>query len=48
MFVSTYWGYEQRWTPETLAPYAAEMSQLLHWDATRIRDEIELYSTEVK
>jgi glycerol-3-phosphate dehydrogenase len=41
-FVSTYWGYEERWTEETLAPYAGEMGRLLSWDAERTRQEIEL------
>jgi glycerol-3-phosphate dehydrogenase len=42
MFVSTYWGYEARWTKNTLAPYAAEMGNRLAWDANRIEQEIEL------
>jgi glycerol-3-phosphate dehydrogenase len=42
MFVSTYWGYEQRWTPDTLAPYAAEMAKRLGWDAARILEEIQV------
>jgi glycerol-3-phosphate dehydrogenase len=42
MFVSTYWGYEARWTKDTLAPYAAEMGKRLGWDADRMREEIEL------
>jgi glycerol-3-phosphate dehydrogenase len=41
LFVSTYWGYEQRWTVETLAPYAGEMGALLGWNAERTRQEIE-------
>jgi glycerol-3-phosphate dehydrogenase len=42
MFVSTYWGYEARWTKDTLAPYAAEMGKRLGWDPDRMRQEIEL------
>jgi glycerol-3-phosphate dehydrogenase len=48
MFISTYWGYEKRWTPDTLAPYAAEMAKRLRWDAARIREEIELCSAELR
>ena len=48
MFVSTYWGYEARWTRDTLAPYAAEMGERLGWDADRMRQEIELFSAEVR
>jgi glycerol-3-phosphate dehydrogenase len=42
MFVSTYWGYEERWTTESLEPYAAEMAKPLGWNAVRMRQEIEL------
>ena len=42
MCISTYWGYEARWTADTLQPYAAEMGARLGWDAQRIRDEIDL------
>jgi glycerol-3-phosphate dehydrogenase len=42
MCISTYWGYEARWTAETLQPYAAEMGALVGWDAPRIREEIDL------
>lgn len=48
MFVSTYWGYEARWTTDTLAPYAAEMGERLGWDADRIREEIELCNAGVR
>ena len=39
-FVSTYWGYERRWSAESLAPYADEMARLLDWDAARTEREI--------
>jgi len=42
LFVSTYWGYEQRLDQEALRPYAAEMGRLLGWDASRLRQETEL------
>lgn len=42
MFVSTYWGYERRWTADTLTPYAMEMGKRLEWDAVRLRQEVEL------
>ncbi len=41
MFVSTYWGYERRWSPESLAPYARELGRHLGWDAPREREEVE-------
>ena len=40
--ISTYWGYEERWTRETLRPLAEEMGTHLSWDAPRIQEEIEL------
>ena len=42
MFVSTYWGYERRWTADTLAAYAMELGKRLDWDAGRVRQEVEL------
>ena len=42
MFVSTYWGYERRWSAATLAPYAMEMGKRLEWGADRLRQEVEL------
>lgn len=42
LFVSTYLGYEQRWTAETLRSPAEEMGARLGWDERRIRREIEL------
>ena len=48
MFVSTYWGYEERWTTESLEPYAAEMAKRLGWDAVRMREEIELCGCELR
>ena len=41
MFISTYWGYERRWTAESLAPFARELGRHLEWDADAIRGEIE-------
>jgi len=40
MFVSTYWGYERRWTEQTVAPFAAEMGRQLGWKEQRVSDEI--------
>jgi len=40
MFVSTYWGYERKWTRENVAPFAAEMARHLGWDAQRTEHEI--------
>jgi len=40
MFVSTYWGYELRWTRESLTPFAEEMARRLNWDSPRISAEI--------
>jgi glycerol-3-phosphate dehydrogenase len=40
LFVSTYWGYERRWTRETLLPYAQALSASLRWDQARIEGEI--------
>ena len=48
MFVSTYWGYEAHWTPDTLEPYAAEIASRLGWDVDRMRHEIELCRAEVR
>jgi glycerol-3-phosphate dehydrogenase len=39
-FVSTYWGYERKWTPDKLSPFAAEMARHLGWDAGRAEQEI--------
>ncbi len=41
MFVSTYWGYERRWTADLLAPYARELGRCLAWTAPREREEID-------
>ncbi len=41
MFVSTYWGYERQWTPDSLAPIAHRMGALLHWDDARTNREME-------
>jgi len=40
MFVSTYWGYERRWTEQTVAPFAAEMGRQLGWKEQQVSDEI--------
>ena len=39
MFVSTYWGYELRWTRETLTPLAEEMGRRLNWTAAKIYEQ---------
>ena len=41
MFVSTYWGYDQRWTEEELLAPASEMAIELGWDASHVAVEIE-------
>ena len=43
MFVSTYWGYELRWTRETLTPIAEEMAGHLGWDAATISAQISAF-----
>jgi len=40
MFVSTYWGYERKWTRESLMPFAMELARHLGWNAERIDREI--------
>ena len=40
LFVSTYWGYERRWTAELLEPFASELARRLGWDQDRVRGEI--------
>ncbi len=42
LYVSTYLGYEKRWTAESLEPFAAQMGRLLGWDARRTAEEIAL------
>jgi glycerol-3-phosphate dehydrogenase len=39
MFVSTYRGYERKWTRDTLTPFATEMGRLLGWDRDRAERE---------
>jgi glycerol-3-phosphate dehydrogenase len=39
--VSTYWGYERRADAAWLRPLAAEMGDLLGWDARRVEAEVE-------
>ncbi len=46
LFVSTYWGYEQEWTRESLAPLAEGMGRLLGWDHRRCQEEIDLVSCQ--
>ncbi len=40
MFVSTYLGYERKWTRESVMPYAEEMGRRLGWDGARTEKEI--------
>ena len=40
MFVSTYWGYERRWSEQTLLPFAAEMGRQIGWTDQRVGAEI--------
>lgn len=40
MCVSTYWGYQRKWTRESLIPLAAEMGRWLSWDPQRIQREV--------
>lgn len=40
MFVSTYWGYERRWSGETLLPFAEDMARRLNWEEARLTKEI--------
>ena len=42
LFVSTYRGYEERWTAQRLEPLAREMARHLGWDERRVQTEIEL------
>lgn len=39
LFVSTTWGYEDRWTLEQLADYAGVLGRYLGWDAQRMQQE---------
>jgi glycerol-3-phosphate dehydrogenase len=41
MFVSTYWGYERRWTLRELDPYARELGSHLGWNDATIQEEIQ-------
>jgi glycerol-3-phosphate dehydrogenase len=43
MFVSTYWGYELRWTRETLTPLAEEMGRRLNWTAAKISEQLSAF-----
>ena len=40
MFISTYWGYEQRWTAALLEPYARELARHLEWTEATLQTEI--------
>ncbi|MCW5976534.1 MAG: glycerol-3-phosphate dehydrogenase/oxidase [Bryobacteraceae bacterium] len=42
VYVSTYWGYERRWTADGLLPFARLMAAELGWDAERIEREVAL------
>jgi glycerol-3-phosphate dehydrogenase len=41
MFVSTYWGYEERWTAASLEPFAREMGRYHGWSGTRVHSEVQ-------
>ncbi len=41
LLVSTYLGYEQKWSCDALAPCAREMGRLLGWSPGRIDEEME-------
>jgi len=43
MFVSTYWGYELRWTRESLMPIAEELGRRLAWDSSKIAAQISAF-----
>ena len=43
MFVSTYWGYELRWTRETLTPLAEEMGRHLNWTTAKISEQLSAF-----
>jgi glycerol-3-phosphate dehydrogenase len=47
MFVSTYWGHEQRWTPEKLEPIAREMQRQLGWSDERREEEISIIKNDL-
>lgn len=40
LYVSTYWGYERRITPDWVRPLAREMGALLGWDGAREEREL--------
>jgi glycerol-3-phosphate dehydrogenase len=40
LFVSTYLGYERRWSAESLLPYAQALGHKRNWDEARLRDEV--------
>jgi glycerol-3-phosphate dehydrogenase len=39
LFVSTTWGYEERWTLERLGDYASVLGGYMEWDANRVQQE---------
>ena len=43
MFVSTYWGYELRWTRETLKPFAEEIGRRLNWTAAKMSEQLSAF-----
>ena len=40
LYVSTYWGYERRWTRNALRPFATVMGERLGWSASKLEQEI--------
>lgn len=48
LFVSTYWGYENKWDAAGLRTVASAMAARLGWDEARIEAEIELAVRIVK
>ena len=40
MFVSTYWGYERKWTRENVTPVTREMARQFGWEADHMEKEI--------
>jgi glycerol-3-phosphate dehydrogenase len=43
MFVSTYGGYELRWTRETLTPFAEEIGRRLNWTAAKMSEQLSAF-----
>jgi glycerol-3-phosphate dehydrogenase len=40
LFLSTYWGYERRWSDDELRAMAETMGKLLGWSADRVDAEV--------